>query len=99
MEIFFVHLSLQFQVLFFSLKIVGDFSFLCLKQSSFLNVELFFSLGRGEKDVGGRKEDVGGRREDVGGRREDIGCEWAHDVNVGCGACVGYALSPIPVPS
>ena len=65
LEILFVHLSLQFQVFLFSLKIVGNFSFLCLKQSPFLNVELFFSLGRGE---GGREGE---------GRREDRGCEWA----------------------
>ena len=67
--IIFVHLSLQFQVFLFSLKIVGNFSFLCLKQSPLFNVEFFFSLGRGEKDTGGRE----GGREDVGGE-EGGGC-------------------------
>ena len=87
--IIFVHLSLQFQVFLFSLKIVGNFSFLCLKQSPLFNVEFFFSLGGGGRGIreegGGRREEGGGReerREDVGGgrreegeRREDVGGE------------------------
>ena len=66
--IIFVHLSLQFQVFLFSLKIVGNFSFLRLKQSPLFNVEFFFSLGREEKDTGGRE----GGREGGRGRRGRI---------------------------
>ena len=84
--IIFVHLSLQFQVFLFSLKIVGNFSFLRLKQSPLFNVEFFFSLGGGGRRIregrreGGRgrrgrgRTQEGGRGEKGEARREDIRC-------------------------
>ena len=59
----------------FSLKIVSNFSFFCLKQSPLLNVELFFSLGGRRREVGEHGREKGGREKEGGGR-ENMEGKW-----------------------